>query len=139
MCSALVFLSLVYATTIQPAVAVTSTKQFKHWYPQFGWIFETIVKVNCTAEYDRYLTGIKNHSEIDFLGGGGIYTAITQPLIECILDHTSEYLKFAMTGAQVVLGVMPTIIEGMTSPGPVSRGRGANWGVPSFAFPMPSP
>lgn len=108
--STFVFLSLVYATTIQPAVAVTSTKQFKHWYPQFGWIFETIVKVNCTAEYDRYLTGIKNHSEIDFLGGGGIYTAITQPLIECILDHTSEYLKFAMTGAQVVLGVMPTII-----------------------------
>ncbi|RBR22214.1 hypothetical protein FVER53590_25851 [Fusarium verticillioides] len=105
-----VLFSLIYATTIQPAAAVTSTKQFKHWYPQFGWIFEKIVKVNCTAEYDRYLTGFKNHSEIDYFGGGGIYTAITQPLVECILEHTSEYLKVAMTGAQVVLGIMPTII-----------------------------
>ncbi|KAF5531929.1 hypothetical protein FNAPI_13084 [Fusarium napiforme] len=105
-----VFFSLIYATTIQPAAAATSTKQFKHWYPQYGWIFETIVKVNCTAEYDKYLTGFKNHSEIDYLGGGGIYTAITQPLVECILEHTSEYLKVAMTGAQVLLGVMPTII-----------------------------
>ncbi|KAG5789268.1 hypothetical protein H9Q69_011665 [Fusarium xylarioides] len=101
---------LIFATTIQLAAAATSTKQFKHWYPQYGWIFDTIVKVNCTGEYDTYLTGFKNHSEIDYLGGGGIYTAITQPLVECILRHTSEYLKVAMTGAQVLLGVMPTII-----------------------------
>lgn len=101
---------LIYATTIQLAAAATSTKQFKHWYPQYGWIFDTIVKVNCTAEYDKYLTGFKNHSEVDYLGGGGIYTAITQPVVECILSHTSEYLKVAMTGAQVLLGVMPTIL-----------------------------
>ncbi|EEU40074.1 uncharacterized protein NECHADRAFT_25871, partial [Fusarium vanettenii 77-13-4] len=90
--------------------AATSVKQFKHWYPQYGGIFENIMKMNCTAEYDKYITGYKNHSEIDWRAGGGIYTALTQPVIDCLLENTSEFLKGSMTGAQILLGVMPTII-----------------------------
>ncbi|UPK91128.1 hypothetical protein LCI18_002063 [Fusarium solani-melongenae] len=94
----------VWANSIGLAIAATSTKQFKHWYPR------NITKTNCSAEYNKYLTGIKNHSEIDFMAGGGIYTALTQPVVECILKHTSEFLKGSMTGAQILLGVMPTIV-----------------------------
>ncbi|KAJ4187503.1 hypothetical protein NW755_006995 [Fusarium falciforme] len=95
---------LVWANSIGLAIAATSTKQFKHWYPR------NITKTNCSAEYKKYLTGIKNHSEIDYMAGGGIYTALTQPVVECILKHTSEFLKGSMTGAQILLGVMPTIV-----------------------------
>ena len=102
---------LTYSATIGLVRAATSTDQFKHWYPQYGWIFDTIVHVNCTKQYDKYLTGVKNHSEIDYLAGGGIYTALTQPLVDCILQNTSEYLKAATTSSQVLLGVMPTLVS----------------------------
>ncbi|KAM6534095.1 hypothetical protein FALCPG4_007033 [Fusarium falciforme] len=101
---------LVWATNVGFTVAATSTKQFKHWYPQYGRVFENIIKTNCTTEYDKYIIGYKNHSEIDWMAGGGIYTALTQPVVDCLLKNTSEFLKGNMTGAQILLGVMPTII-----------------------------
>ncbi|KAL2691353.1 hypothetical protein Neosp_001737 [[Neocosmospora] mangrovei] len=99
-----IFFILVWANSIGFAIAATSTKQFKHWYPR------NITKNNCSVEYNKYLTGFKNHSEIDHMAGAGIYTALTQPVVECILKHTSEFLKGSMTGAQILLGVMPTIV-----------------------------
>ncbi|CAM1501969.1 Fc.00g039530.m01.CDS01 [Cosmosporella sp. VM-42] len=92
------------------ARAFTSTVQFKEWYPRYGHIFETIKNENCSEEYQNYLTGFKNHSNIDVMGGGGIFTALTQPLVSCILKETSEFIKGSMTGAQVLLGVMLTVL-----------------------------
>lgn len=103
-------LLVLLAANIGTARAATSTRQFREWYPQYGWIFRNITLTNCSDEYERYLTGYKNHSEIDYLGGGGIYTALTQPVINCILKNTSEYLKGCMTGSQVLLGIMPTVL-----------------------------
>ncbi|KPM39837.1 hypothetical protein AK830_g6717 [Neonectria ditissima] len=103
-------LLVLWATNIGFARAATSTRQFREWYPQFGSIFKNILHTNCSKEYERYLTGVKNHSEIDYQGGGGIYTALTQPVINCILNDTSEYLKGCMTGSQVLLGIMPTVL-----------------------------
>ncbi|KAL6410838.1 uncharacterized protein AUP68_07270 [Ilyonectria robusta] len=103
-------LLVLWAANIGTARAATSTRQFREWYPQYGWIFRNITLTNCSDEYERYLTGYKNHSEIDYLGGGGIYTALTQPVINCILKNTSEYLKGCMTGSQVLLGIMPTVL-----------------------------
>lgn len=34
-----------------------STSQFKEWYPQYGSIFATALRDNCSAQYERYLTG----------------------------------------------------------------------------------
>ncbi|KAH7141925.1 hypothetical protein EDB81DRAFT_843415 [Dactylonectria macrodidyma] len=95
---------------LEAARAATSIKQFKHWYPQYGGIFNEIRRINCTDEYNNYLTGEKNQSNINWLAGGDGYTVLTQPLIDCILQHTSEYLKMSMTSAQVMLGIMPTIV-----------------------------
>lgn len=101
---------LVWVTLLGVTRAATSRDQFKEWYPQYGWIFTTITHGNCSREYNRSLTGKKNHSEIDYLSGGGIFTVLTQPLLDCILNHTSESLKSSMTSAQVLLGIMPTIL-----------------------------
>lgn len=101
---------LVLALNVGFALAATSTKQFKHWYPQYKHIWSNITKTYCAEEYNKYTTGFKNHSEIDWMAGGGIYTALTQPVIECILENTSEFLKGSTTGAQILLGVMPTIV-----------------------------
>jgi len=90
--------------------ALTYTNQFQLWYPQYGWIYERILRENCTAEYDAYRTGIKNDSAIDRLGGGGVYSALTQPVVLCLLDGASEYVKAQMASSQVLLGVAPTVL-----------------------------
>ena len=42
-----------------------TTIQFKDWYPQFGDVFEYILTQNCTEEYGRYTTAIKDTDKID--------------------------------------------------------------------------
>lgn len=100
---------LIWATNAGFAIAA-SASQFEHWYPQYGDRYSYIMRVNCSDEYDNYKTGNQKQAHINWLGGAGEYTVLTQPLIECILENTSEFLKGCMTGAQVLLGVMPTII-----------------------------
>lgn len=70
-----------------------TTSQFKHWFPQFGFIFDRAVKENCAAEYEDYLTKIKNTSKIDWYGGGDVPSALTQPVVSCVLDNTTDYIK----------------------------------------------
>lgn len=101
---------LALCVVIGYAHAATYTVQFQQWFPQYGHIYEAIKHANCSEEYERYLTAEKVHSEIDVLGGGGIFSALTQPVVTCILENTSEFLKGTMTGAQVLLGVMPTVL-----------------------------
>lgn len=43
--------------------------------------------------------------------GADEFSVLTQPLIDCILSHTNEFIKANMTGAQVLLGVMPTVLS----------------------------
>ncbi|KAJ4319088.1 hypothetical protein N0V84_006542 [Fusarium piperis] len=88
----------------------SSVEQFQRWYPQFRHVFDNITQANCSAEYDSYKSGVINSSNINYLAGGDKFSALTQPLIDCILENTSEYLKGSMTSAQVLLGIMPTII-----------------------------
>jgi hypothetical protein len=102
-----VFTLVIYAI---PIAALTYTCQFRDWYPQYGHIFETIKNEDCADEYQSYLGRDKNPSKIDVLGGGGQYTVLTQPVINCILNHTSQYVMNGMTNAQVLLGIMPTVL-----------------------------
>ena len=50
-----------------------------------------------------------------WLGGGDRASALTQPVIQCLLDHTTDYVKSAMLSAQVLLGVTPTILAILSS------------------------
>ena len=88
----------------------SSVDQFQRWFPQYRHVFENITQANCSVQYGNYKSGVINSTSINYLAGGDKFTALTQPLIDCILDNTSEYLKGTMTSAQVLLGIMPTII-----------------------------
>ncbi|KAL2672174.1 hypothetical protein Neosp_012874 [[Neocosmospora] mangrovei] len=88
----------------------SSVDQFQQWYPQYKHVFDNITRANCSVQFRNYKSGIINSTNINYLAGGDKFTALTQPLIDCILDNTSEYLKGSMTSAQVLLGIMPTII-----------------------------
>ncbi|KAK4196161.1 hypothetical protein QBC40DRAFT_258315 [Triangularia verruculosa] len=90
-----------------------NTNQFRDWYPQYGHIFEALKQQHCMTEYQNYLTGNRTAFNRDILGGGGPNTVLTQPVIQCILDKTSDYVKNGMTAAQVLLGVMPTVLSVM--------------------------
>jgi hypothetical protein len=92
------------------AAAMTFTSQFQQWYPQYGWIFDTILHENCTEQYDAYLTGSPSTHAIDWMGGGGTISVLTQPVVLCLLENTSQYLQSVMASAQVVLGLTPTML-----------------------------
>lgn len=98
----------VAASTAQ--VKGSSVEQFQRWYPQYRHVFDNLTRSNCSAEFDSYKSGVINSTNINYLAGGDKFSALTQPLIDCILENTSEYLKGSMTSAQVLLGIMPTIV-----------------------------
>ena len=70
-----------------------ATSQFKHWFPQYGFIFDRAAKENCVEEYENYLTKVKDSDKIDWFGGGDRPNALTQPVVLCILDNTTDYIK----------------------------------------------
>ncbi|KAK0616872.1 hypothetical protein B0T14DRAFT_589169 [Immersiella caudata] len=84
--------------------------QFRYWYPQSGTIFEQIKNDHCFDKYFTYLSRNQSIVNIDIIGGGDKYSVLTQPVIDCILNHTSDYIKNGMTSAQVLLGIMPTAL-----------------------------
>lgn len=96
----------------QPSTAAGEihTTQFQQWFWQYRYLWPEILHDNCSAQYEVYLSGHRNRSNIDWRGGGGTNSAITQPVIKCMLDNSSEYVKSIMTSAQVMLGITPTIL-----------------------------
>jgi hypothetical protein len=107
----LFFLSLSVFWLCQPyLVSGDSRSQFKSWYAEFRPQFETILHSNCSSEYETYLTAPKRDAPVDWLSGGGNTNRLAQPVTNCILENTSEYIKSNMAAAAVVLGLMPTIL-----------------------------
>ena len=103
-------LLLLFCCHVSTAQVAKHTNKFQQWYKQYGFVFETILHTNCTAEYDRYRSGVVK--DVDVMGGGvAPSSALTQPVIACILEHTGEYVKAQLSCAQVLLGVAPTILS----------------------------
>ncbi|KAI1114746.1 hypothetical protein F5Y14DRAFT_162074 [Nemania sp. NC0429] len=118
--------------------ALQPTTQFTQWYEQYGFVFEKALRQNCTEEYHNYLYGVGTTFNADWVGyeepvieygagsnvsidyneGGDEASSITQPLILCILNHTSDYIKSSMASAQVLLGLTPTILA-LLGPSPM--------------------
>jgi hypothetical protein len=84
--------------------------QFKKWYPEYGFIFDRILHTNCTKEYDTYLHATKNTSHVDRYTGGGWTNQLAQPVVNCILENTSEFIKSSTGSAQVLLGLTPSML-----------------------------
>jgi hypothetical protein len=86
------------------------TSQFQAFYPQHGPKYEYILHHNCSQQFANYLTGRPQDFEIDWLGGGSPISVLVQPVVTCLLDNVSEYIKAASSSAQVLLGVTPPIL-----------------------------
>ncbi|TRX89604.1 hypothetical protein FHL15_009513 [Xylaria flabelliformis] len=104
--------------------------QFLDWYEQYGYVFATALKYNCTQQYQNYLYGVGTSVDIkftgfdepvvqygpgsnitiDFQGGGDAPSSVTEPVITCLFNYTSDYIKSSMSSAQVLLGLTPTIV-----------------------------
>ena len=90
--------------------ALTATNQFARWYPEWSFTFKTILRDNCTKEHDIYLAGVRTNSTMDSYTGGDPTNQLAEPVVNCILSYTSEFIKSGMASAQVVLGLTPTML-----------------------------
>jgi hypothetical protein len=105
--------ALLLAATLLFAASPSSaviTSQFHDWYPQHGDKYEYILRHNCSQQYANYLTGRPWDFEIDWLGGGSPVSVLVEPVVKCLLENVSEYIKAASSSAQVLLGVTPPIL-----------------------------
>lgn len=90
---------------------VRSSKQFQDWYPEYAQIFTRIRDDNCSTEFQNYLEGKSDISIKELKSqGGSEHSRFVHPVILCILDNTNEYIKAALSSAQVILGLTPTIL-----------------------------
>lgn len=93
-----------------PNDILRSRQQFRAWYNQYSYQFNIIAKENCTDAYSTYLYGTRQNTTNPTLSGAGDFTLFIQPMINCLLENASEYVKYQLSTSQVVLGITPTII-----------------------------
>ena len=96
-------------------IQVTSTGQFQSWYPEYKHIFQRILRENCSDEYAYYLAGQPNSTrfEQDKRDGGVETSQLAFPPASCILNNLSEWVKFNMASAAVLLGLTPSILAAL--------------------------
>lgn len=108
---ALLLLTTIFAIHV-PSVSA-SMQHFQQWYSEWGFIFDRIVHENCSSEYALFLRGSMSWAEwyrtVRWIGSGSRAASVV-PLTDCILRHSSEYIKTGMAAANVILGLTPTIL-----------------------------
>ena len=104
------FLLLFLTLHANQTLAFQSRIQFRTWYPEFRSIFNNTLHNHCRREYDTYLYAEKNVSHVDSLTGGEWTNQLAQPVVNCILEHISEFIKTNMASAQVLLGLTPSML-----------------------------
>ena len=103
----LVFLAAQF-TSVQ--AIYTRIDQFQHWYPHYKDLFSGILHDNCSAQYDAYLE--RNISNpINQLPITYAWYPFAEPVVQCILNATPEFVKSDMAAAAVLLGLTPTILS----------------------------
>lgn len=112
--SALLLLLVVHVRDVSAAM-----RHFEQWYPEWGFIFDRIVHDNCSTEYELFendsVTRAEWHQTIRWLGPGYPSSSIG-PLVNCIVEHSTEYIKVGMAAANVVLGLTPGLLACLGSP-----------------------
>lgn len=93
-----------------PNHILRSKLQFQTWFPQYSYQFNIIAGENCSSNYSTYLYGTKQNTTTPTLSGAGSFTMFVQPMIDCLLGHSSEYIKYQFASSQVLLGITPTVI-----------------------------
>ncbi|CAF3458880.1 unnamed protein product [Fusarium graminearum] len=98
--------------------AIADMEPFHVFYTEWGFIFERIIRDNCSAEYVTYMDGKMPRSEwyktSRWLGSGSTCANVI-PLADCIVKYSPEYMKAGMAAANVVLGLTPAILSSLGS------------------------
>ena len=101
---------IVVLALMNPKDLLRSRRQFKTWYSQYVYQFNSFARNNCTEPYSVYLYGTRQNTSEQTLSGSGKFTLFVQPMINCLLENSSEYIKYQLSSSQVMLGITPTII-----------------------------
>lgn len=92
------------------AFSLAARDQFQKWYPEYAFIFDQILRENCSTQYNTYLHGKKNTSNIDRYSGGNWNNQLVEAVVNCILQSSSEFIKSSSASAQVLLGLTPSML-----------------------------
>ena len=97
---------------IHTTQAIRAANQFQNWYPEFAATFKASLRDNCTEEYRHYVHGTfeSNNTKMDTIQGADHTNQLVEPVVNCILSSTSEFIKSAMVSAQVLLGLTPAML-----------------------------
>lgn len=102
-CVALLFL-------INTVVAANHTKpHFQHWFPQMREDFTYMLEHNCSHEYELYLND-QYQNDQNPLHHKSCTSCAIGPVVKCIYDEAWGVSGLMMQAAQVVLGLLPTIL-----------------------------
>ncbi|OGM51134.1 hypothetical protein ABOM_000332 [Aspergillus bombycis] len=97
---------------IQAAVAAAAPGQFQHWYKQFRSQIEFVLSNNCSEQYHNYLNKTPGFDpEYQLWYDPTKDSALTAPLVSCILSNLPENVKANMANAGVILGLLPTMLS----------------------------
>ncbi|KAJ6031040.1 hypothetical protein N7540_001772 [Penicillium herquei] len=105
-------------TLLTPVLA--SRDLFENWYPEYGFIFERLIREDCSSEYDWYKTHHGNHtymhSKTQWLGAGPTKKEeLVVPLVNCLMEACPEFMKSNMASANVLLGLAPVMLAALGS------------------------
>lgn len=95
---------------------IPTRDQFQRWYPEYRFIFQRILHENCSDEYAYYLAGERNRTRFETQDrwiGSTRTSQLAFPPAYCVLEHSSEWMKFNMAGAAVLLGLTPAILAAL--------------------------
>jgi hypothetical protein len=90
-------------------IYVVNASPFEQFYPEYEAEFTTIIASNCSSVFHRYLNAP---------GSAFQNYAACHLVVDCVLSNTPESIKQNLASAEVVLGLLPTILAqlGSTTP-----------------------
>ncbi|KAI0470726.1 hypothetical protein GGR56DRAFT_143073 [Xylariaceae sp. FL0804] len=100
-----------------PATAAI-TSQFQEFYPQYGDKYKIFLETNCSQQFADYLAGQPKEVGLTYYNwvrGAGHTSILIEPVVNCLLEQASEYIKAASASAQVLLGFTPTLLSSLGS------------------------
>lgn len=111
--ASLAVLCLLFTSLMIPQVRAAADR-FKHWTPQFASIYEAVLRNNCSEVYSDFLNRRNPNSDWSKVGvtvpKSGPLGAYIGPVTSCILDVIPEAIKSDSASADVLLGLMPTVL-----------------------------
>jgi hypothetical protein len=113
------------------AVSALLEPEFKQFFPQYNTGFQRILRENCSEQLAAHHVDKQQNEDEDededtddrviTLGGDFEVDSTTHLVVDCILQATPELIKSKMASAQVLFGLMPSLLA-LLGPAPHQTG-----------------